>query len=132
MDLPEASGGAARIADGHPQAIAFLATYCLPCIAQLRPLADLHEAFAPRGLEVLSVFFDTEGEAVVQPFAERYHLPFPALIAGDEIASGRSPLGRVPELPATLFLDRAGRPVASVSGLADLPLLARAAEAALR
>lgn len=131
LELEASGGGTGRVAAGRPQAIAFLATYCLPCIAQLPALGKLAKDYRGR-VEVVGVYFDVEGDLTVQPFLERYHPPFPSLLAGDDVAIGASPFGKISELPATLFLDRDGRPVASVSGVASLETLEAGAQAALR
>ncbi len=132
ITLTDVEGRPALLFDGQPRAVAFLATYCLPCVALIPELTALQTRTRDRGLSVVAVFLDTEGVAVVRPFVEHAQPAFPVLIADADFAAGRSPVGLIPELPALLFLDGQGRPVASVSGLAQPAQLDAAAALALR
>lgn len=122
------AAGESRLADlrGRPVVVVFFATWCMPCLAMIPALVQLHERHPE--IHILAVGMDLEGRTVLEPFRRHYGLRFPVVPAGREVASGRSGFGQVTELPATALLDSAGRPVAGWGG----PVSLEAFEEALR
>jgi peroxiredoxin len=106
----------------------FFATYCFPCLVMLPRLKELQDRYGHRGLQAVGVGMDLEGSTVLEPFAERYQLPFPLLIASDEVRQGTSTLGPIGVLPSTVVLDRDGRVVVAVPGVVSQEDLDRAVE----
>ncbi len=124
--LPRADDGkpfslAAR--RGEATVVWLFATWCVPCQAMEPHVAALARQGPAEGIEVVAIAIDREGRRTVSPWTWGLAPPYPVLVGGDEVASGRSPIGPIPELPATLVLDRDGRPAASISGIAPYELL---------
>lgn len=66
-------GDSARIGGGAPQPVTLVnvwATWCGPCKAEFPELQALHTTYAPRGLRVLAISIDTDGDAVVAASAK--------------------------------------------------------------
>lgn len=121
-----------RGSDGKAVLVVFVATWCFPCLTEFVALERLEREYAAKGLQIVLVGMDLEGEQVLRPFADSYALKWPLLGADDALRSGQSPFGLVRELPVRALFDREGRAVASYSGVLEYPKLAALIEAALR
>ena len=70
-------------------------------------------------------------EPTEAPFVETYReieqLPFPVGVAAPEVAAGESPLGIVPRIPHTYFIDKQGIVRNAVSGVLEPDALLQAA-----
>lgn len=108
---------------GDATLVFFFSTWCVPCQAMEPFVADAARKGRREGIEVIGIALDREGQKTVAPYVLVTEPPYPVLIGGGAIAEGRSAFGRIPELPAVIFLDDAGRPSALISGLADTELL---------
>jgi thiol-disulfide isomerase/thioredoxin len=104
---------------GHVVLVAFVATWCVPCLAQLPGLGKLQRELGAQGLRTVAVGMDLEGEEVLAPFAEYYALSFPLVTADEYLRSGQSPFGRVGALPTFFLLDRQGALLGAWEGMAD-------------
>lgn len=104
---------------GEVVVVFFFATWCVLCQAMEPSIAEAAHRGRAEGVEVVAVALDLEGRRIVAPYVAASRPPYPVLLGGPRVASGRSPLGHVPRLPAVLILDPAGRPAWSFSGLAD-------------
>ncbi len=114
---------------GGPVVIFFFATWCVLCQAMEPAVAEAAHRGRAEGIEVVAVALDLEGRRIVAPYVLASRPPYPVLLGGPRVASGRSPLGHIPRLPAVLILDSSGRPAWSFSGLADADfILERARE----
>lgn len=117
---------------GRVVLVRFFATWCFPCLADLPVLQRLWEERSGQGFTVVLVGMDLEGERVLEPFAERYALPFPVLVADAEIRQGQSPFGTVSALPTSVLFGREGEVLLAYAGVAEPASLLRAVEAAVR
>jgi thiol-disulfide isomerase/thioredoxin len=104
---------------GHVVLVAFVATWCVPCLAQLPGLGKLQRELGAEGLRTVAVGMDLEGEEVLAPFAEYYAFPFPLVVADERLRSGDTPFGRVGALPTFFLLDRRGELLAAWEGMAQ-------------
>ncbi|MBF5040820.1 TlpA family protein disulfide reductase [Aggregicoccus sp. 17bor-14] len=118
--------------EGRVVLVAFVATWCLPCIAQLPTLDSLQKELGPQGLRTVAVGMDLDGEQVLAPFAEYYALPYPLVVASEPLRTGESPYGRVTSLPTFFLLDRRGEPLGAWEGIAGQEQLERAVRKALK
>lgn len=110
----------------------FLATWCFPCLVELPALEGLQKKYAERGFTVVAVGMDLEGAKVLRPFADHYRLPFPVLVATEEMTRGESPYGVIPALPTSFLLDRDGEVKIAWAGVAKPEEIADQIEKALR
>lgn len=122
----------ARALEGQAVLVVFIATWCFPCLTEFVALERLEREYASRGLAIVLVGMDLEGEQVLAPFAETMALRWPLLIADDALRAGQSPFGLVRELPARVLFDRQGQVLTSYTGVLEYPKLAAVVELALR
>jgi peroxiredoxin len=121
----------ARELGGRVLLVAFFATWCFPCVAEVPTLQALQRDYGPRGFRVVGVGMDLEGARVLAPFADEYALNYPMLVADDALRAGRSAFGSIRALPTTFLLDREGRVLAAWQGMAGHEDVAAAIEKAL-
>lgn len=117
---------------GNVVLVAFVATWCVPCLAQLPGLTSLQRELGPQGLRTVAVGMDLEGEAVLAPFAEYYALPFPLLAADERLHAGDTAFGKVGALPTFFLFDRRGGLLAAWEGMAEHDKLQKAVRKALQ
>lgn len=132
LTLPDALTGEPYAFEAHrgrPVVIFFFATWCVLCQPMEPSIAEAAHRGRAEGIEVVAISLDLEGRQIVAPYVLALRPPYPVLLGGKRVASGRSPLGHVPRLPAVLILDATGRPAWSFSGLTDADfILERARE----
>ena len=83
------------------------ATWCGPCRFEIPELQQLHEKYAPRGLEVVGVSVDESGVDSVRSFvAEQKKLTYPIVLdAEGKIAN----ILQTTVLPTSIVVDRKGQ-----------------------
>lgn len=118
--------------EGRVTLVAFLASWCFPCLADVPVLSQLQERHAHAGLSVVAVGMDLEGARVLGPMVEQFQLPFPVLVAGEEVRGGKSPFGRITALPTYFLFDRQGRLSTAYEGVAAPATLERVIEGLLK
>ncbi len=90
---------------GDVVVVDFWATWCGPCKAQAKILAELAEEYSGQDLRFLAVSLG-ESEEVVRAYAENHPYPYPVLYdAEDRIATEAS----IYALPTVMVIDREGR-----------------------
>jgi thiol-disulfide isomerase/thioredoxin len=112
--------------DGHPVTLEtfkgkvvvldFWASWCGPCRIEFPLLDQLQERVADKGLAVVAVSLDRGGRPVVDRFYDEMHVAHLAKFLDPSSASA-SALG-LRGLPTTLVIDRQGREVARIEGIA--------------
>ncbi len=61
--------------------MSFWATWCKPCLAELRHLEKLYQKYRGKGFVVLAISMDgPESQAGVKPLVQKYRLSFPVAI----------------------------------------------------
>ncbi len=74
------AGDTARVGAGQPQPLTLLnvwATWCVPCQKEFPDLERIHRDYGPRGLRVLAVSVDADGDdAKIRDFIRRYAATF--------------------------------------------------------
>lgn len=61
--------------------MSFWATWCKPCLAELRHLEKLYQKYRGKGFVVLAISMDgPESQAGVKPMVQKYRLSFPVAI----------------------------------------------------
>lgn len=126
--LQDLHGKTVRLGDLRGKAVLlnFWATWCGPCKLESPWLSELHDKYAPHGLEVLGV--STEGEdlkpgdkagqahqlAAIRDFVQLTQPSYPILLNGDSISRL---YGGVNTLPASFYINKNGTIVAAQIGL---------------
>jgi thiol-disulfide isomerase/thioredoxin len=105
---------------GKPLLMTFWATWCEPCRDEYPMLNDLAKAYGPKGLQVVGVDFDDEGDLILmRRFIARYKPIFPNY---RKQQGGEAEFKQAvwPDwngaLPASFFYDKDGRQVGHVVG----------------
>ena len=112
-ELPAAAGWRLRALDGRvttlgalrgrPVVLNVWASWCPPCVAELRSLQALHDSLAAEGVAVVLV--SPEAPATVRAVLARRRITVPAFVEAEPAPAA---LG-VRALPTTIVLDREGR-----------------------
>ena len=130
-DVKGWKGDAVKLADlkGKVVLLEFWGYWCGPCIASMPVLFDLHEKFADKGLAIVGIHLDGDGEvdtaakldAKIAGFKKEVwkgkDLPFPvALTSGHRDDDGESRGGiagayGIRSYPSTILIDREGKVV---------------------
>jgi thiol-disulfide isomerase/thioredoxin len=105
---------------GKALLVNFWATWCEPCRDEYPMLNELAKQYAPKGLHVVGVSMDDDGDIILmRRFLARYKPIFPNYrkTAGDDAAFRQSILaGWTGTLPITVFYGKDGRQVGSFIG----------------
>ena len=108
LDRPE--GGALELASlrGKPLVLNFWATWCPPCLREMPALDRFHQAWGPKGWQVVGLAID--GPTPVRGFLARTPVRFPIALAGLDGTDLVRALGNASGgLPFTVVIDAGGR-----------------------
>jgi uncharacterized protein (TIGR03067 family) len=133
IDVMGWKGEKVKLADlkGKYVLLEFWGYWCGPCVGSMPVLMELHEKFADKGLAIVGVHMDIDGEvdtaekldaklvAAKKEFWKGKDTPFPsALVSGTRVGTGdeRGPGGSVKlygvrGFPTTILIDRDGKVV---------------------
>jgi len=98
--VPTLGGDTARIGGATPQPVTLVnvwATWCGPCKAEFPELQALHETYRPRGLRVLAISIDTDGDAEVQASAASMKATFAIGRDAGDLVRGQYAAVGIPE-----------------------------------
>ncbi|MEM9556121.1 MAG: TlpA disulfide reductase family protein [Acidobacteriota bacterium] len=98
--------------DGRVVVLAFWATWCTPCRAELPDLRRLHERFAGDDVVLLGVALDSLERRRLRSFLLRHGIDWPQIHVPRGTESAIARRFGVGSVPATRILDRHGRVVA--------------------
>jgi thiol-disulfide isomerase/thioredoxin len=108
---------------GKPLLITFWATWCEPCRDEFPMLNELVKQYAPKGLHVVGVNLDQDGDLILmRRFIVRYKPAFPNYrkSAGGEDAFVQAVLpGWRGEIPASFFYGKDGQQIGHLVGAND-------------
>jgi thiol-disulfide isomerase/thioredoxin len=139
FSAPDLQGKSVSLSDyrGKVVLINFWATWCGPCIHEIPWLIELQEKYRERGLVILGVSMDEEGNSVVAPWLENQkfevngapaRVNYPVLLGGDPVAEK---FGGLIGLPTSLVISRDGKITKRFIGPASFDTFAREIEAHL-
>ncbi len=116
--LPDVQGHLVRLADlrGRPVLINIWATWCAPCREEMPSMNALYKDYSAKGLAMVAIATDTEGQPVVAPFMQAYGLTFPVLLDPQNMVGTQL---QVPGIPISYLLDKRGRVIDLVIGARD-------------
>ena len=100
---------------GRVVLVDFWATWCAPCVATMPEMQKLHVKYESKGLAVLGVSIDEDGEKKVKPFIARRNFTYPILLDAGQTWKDYG----VKAIPALFLVDRSGRIVRQWSGKPD-------------
>lgn len=104
-----------------PVVLNFWATWCPPCRHEIPDLIEIHDEYGERGLTLVGVSRDEEGESVVTPFVEDMEINYPIVVEEDDQLE--KALGTVYALPTTVLISPDGQVTHSIMGLFDVDSL---------
>lgn len=111
--------------DGSPRLIYIMGTWCHNCADATRYLSELHERYAPSGLTIVGLAFETpetfeEQAENVRAYVLHKSVPFPVLVAGqrdkDAATEALRALDRVRAFPTIAFVSKEGEILAVHQG----------------
>ncbi len=105
--LKDLNGGICRLAElrGKVVVLNFFATWCGPCRQEIPGFVRLYERFRDKGLEIVGVSLDQEGEAVLRPFVKHYGITYPIVLGTREVVLD---YGGIKGIPTTFLIDQNG------------------------
>ena len=95
----------------------FWATWCLPCIREMPSLERLQAAFDRDKFLILAVSVDRGGAAKVVPFLKKHKIETLTPLLDQKM--GLASALKVPGMPTSFLLDREGRVLGSLPGIAE-------------
>lgn len=106
--LKDLNGNVVRLADlrGEVVIVDFWATWCPPCRQSLPHLQSISDEFGGRGVKVLGIAMDDQGESVVRPFVAKHNLTFTVLLPDNQVDQT---FGGVRALPTTFVIGPDGK-----------------------
>ncbi len=115
-----------NIADGKTVSLAsfrgkavvlnFWATWCGPCKIEMPWLVDLQKKYGPQGLEIVGVAMDDASDKETADFAHKMSVNYTVLKGTEKVGDL---YGGVDRLPITYYIDRSGKVVDEIVGLAS-------------
>ena len=115
--LTTLDGKQVKLSDYRGKAVLlnFWATWCGPCKVEIPWFMDLEKQYSSQGLVVLGVAMDDDGKNSVSKFAKEMKIDYTVVLGNDDVADQ---YGGVAGLPTTFYVDRNGKIVKKVEGLA--------------
>lgn len=94
----------------------FWATWCGPCKIEMPWLVDLQKKYGPRGLQIVGVAMDDASDKEIAAFARKMGVNYMILKGTEKVGDL---YGGVDRLPMTYYIDRSGKVVDEIMGLAS-------------
>jgi peroxiredoxin len=83
----------------------FWATWCGPCRESIPHLVHLYKTYRENGFEIIGISLDKGDLQVVRNFAKSMDIPYPIVIAPEEVVRSY----RVTGIPTTFLIDKDGK-----------------------
>ena len=115
FELKALDGRTIRLSDYRGKAVVlnFWATWCGPCKVEMPWFEEFQKQYAAQGLVILGVAMD-DSQDDVQKFAQELGVHYPIVMGRNSVADAYG----VQAFPGTFYIDRNGRIVEWVTGLA--------------
>ncbi len=112
---------------GKVLVVDFWATYCVPCIQEIPSFNKLQKDLKDRGVVVVGVAMDEEGEERVVPFLKKHPMEYQVALGSPEL----NQQFKLEPLPVTVVFGRDGKQLKRFEGLTSEAELTAAVRAAL-
>jgi peroxiredoxin len=106
--LPDVDGNQISLSDfqGKVIIVAFWATWCTGCVAEIPHFIELYGQYKDQGLEIIAISLDEGGADDVRPFLKKRPVNYTMLIGNEDISKQYNTKGI---LPTTFVIDRTGK-----------------------
>src|ERR1700741_261268 len=127
LQIPTLDGAAASVDQyrGKVVLVNFWATWCAPCRTEIPWLIEFNQKYGPKGLVILGVAMDDEGNKVVQPYVQSQRfdvnghpeaMSYQILLGNTKIAEK---FGGILGMPTSMLYSRDGKKIKTIVGLID-------------
>ncbi len=118
FSLDDLKGAKVTLADykGKALLVNFWATWCGPCKIEMPWFVELQNQYGPQGLVIVGIAMDDSGKDAIASFSRDMKVNYPILLGKEAVGEA---YGGVLGLPTSFFVDRSGKIVAHIEGLAD-------------
>ena len=89
---------------GHVLILDFFATWCAPCRAAIPHFTGLYRTYNKKGLEILGMSADEDGDKEVRGFVAENKISYPVALAGDEMMTEYG----IRSLPTVYIINKKG------------------------
>ncbi len=84
----------------------FWATWCPPCRAEIPHFKELYDQYKGKGLEIIGLALDQDGEATVRSFAQQNGIQYPLAMGSQALTQA---YGGILGIPTTFLIDKQGK-----------------------
>jgi len=107
FNLPDLAGNLHSLQDyqGRVLILNFWATWCPPCLEEMKELNQIYEKYGDTGLEVVGIALDKDSLDLVSPFVKENEIKY-TILKGDQETLSR--LKNFKGVPTTLVFDQKG------------------------
>ena len=127
LEIPSLDGASVSIDHykGKVVLINFWATWCAPCRTEIPWLIEFNQKYGPKGLVILGVAMDDEGNKVVQPWVQSQRfdvnghpepMNYQILLGNTKVADK---FGGILGMPTSMLYSRDGKKIKTIVGLID-------------
>jgi len=90
---------------GRIYLIDFWATWCVPCVGEMKPLHKAYEKFKSKNFEILSLSFDATSDVVIKFRQGKWKMPWQHVFLGNELVRLLSKEFEVNGIPKPILVD---------------------------
>ena len=127
LEIPSLDGASLSIDHykGKVVLVNFWATWCAPCRTEIPWLIEFNQKYGPKGLVILGVAMDDEGNKVVQPWVQSQRfdvnghpepMNYQILLGNTKVADK---FGGILGMPTSMLYSRDGKKIKTIVGLID-------------
>ncbi len=90
---------------GKVVVVALWVTWCPPCRKEIPGFINLYNKYKDKGVEIIGIAFDENGESVVPPFITKTGINYPVYLEGKDVARSYD----LRAYPTTVVYDKSGK-----------------------